>query len=172
MKQTQQAIMYQPRKNNQQQHKIIKSKWSITIKGFFGIRWIISKYWNNSGQMECFWSSGRCRESWQEFVKWVTIRIIEPDLNLSQPIKIPQDTKNSRYQKLVSSVVEKSDNEKLHVKSVLLSLQLQWTRCCNYIKLDLSWKISLPMPQPLLFSIFLCLGTTYDTLPSPSNLYR
>ena len=79
---------------------------------------------------------------------------------------------STRYQKLVSSVVEKSDNEKLHVKSVLLSLQLQWTRCCNYIKLDLSWKISLPMPQPLLFSIFLCLGTTYDTLPSPSNLYR
>ena len=46
---------------------------------------------------------------------------------------------------------------------------MQWTRWCDHIKLDLSWNNLLAMSPPLL-SFYL--GATYDTLPSPSNLYR
>ena len=70
----------------------------------------------------------------------------------------PKNTQD--YRKLISSVVEKSDDDKLHAKSVQLSLQGQWTRWCDYIKLDLSWKNLFAMPQSLLS---FCLGATYDT---------
>ena len=40
---------------------------------------------------------------------------------------------------------------------------------CNFVRFDLSWKTLLAMPQPL---ISFCIGATYDTLPSPSNLHR
>ena len=79
----------------------------------------------------------------------------------------PKNTQD--YWKLIFSVVEKSDDGKLHAKSVQLSLQGQRTRWCDYIKLDLSGKNFLAMLQPLLS---FCLGATYDTLPSTSNLYR
>ena len=39
----------------------------------------------------------------------------------------------------------------------------------NYVQNDLSWKTILAMPQSLLS---FCLGATFDTLPSPSNLKR
>ena len=57
-------------------------------------------------------------------------------------------------------MVEKSDDGKLHAKSVQLSLQWQWTRWCDYIKLDLSSKSLLAIPQPL---PSFCLGATCDT---------
>ena len=47
----------------------------------------------------------------------------------------PKNTQD--YGKLTSCVVEKSDYNKLHAKSVQLSLQGQWTRWCDYIKFDL-----------------------------------
>ena len=37
------------------------------------------------------------------------------------------------------------------------------------MRLDLSWKRMLAMPKSLLT---FCLGVTYDTLPSPSDLHR
>ena len=40
---------------------------------------------------------------------------------------------------------------------------------CNFLRLYLSWQTMLAMPKSLLS---FCLGTTYDTLPSPSNLHR
>ena len=79
----------------------------------------------------------------------------------------PKNTQH--YQKLISSVVEKSDDDKLYVKSLQLRLQGQWTRWCDYIKLDLSSKNLLTMPQPLLS---FRLGATYITISSPPNLYR
>ena len=48
----------------------------------------------------------------------------------------PKNTQD--YRKLLSSVVEKSEDDKLHAKLVQLSLQGQWTRWCDYIKLNLS----------------------------------
>ena len=79
----------------------------------------------------------------------------------------PKNTQD--YPKLMCSMIEKSDNHKLHAKFVQLSSHRQWIRCCEYIKPDLSSKNLLAMPQPLLSS---CFGATYYTLSSPSNLYR
>ena len=50
-----------------------------------------------------------------------------------------------------------------------MSVQGQWTKWCNYVRMDLSWKSLLSLPRPL---ISFCVGATYDTLPSPSNLHR
>ena len=78
--------------------------------------------------------------------------------------------KQSRdYRNLVSTVSNEFDQDHQLAQSVQLSLQGQWNRWCDYVKLDLSWKSLLAMPQSLLS---FCLGATYDTLPSPSNLSR
>ena len=50
-----------------------------------------------------------------------------------------------------------------------LKVQGQWTRWLNYIQQNFSWKSLLAMPVNL--SSF-CISSTYDTLPSPSNLKR
>ena len=57
----------------------------------------------------------------------------------------------------------------MHAKLVQLNLQGQWTRRCDYMTLDLSWNNLLAMSHHL--SSFY-LGATYNTRPSPSNLYR
>lgn len=54
-------------------------------------------------------------------------------------------------------------------RALQLQVQGQWTRWENYIKNDLSWKSILAM-SPHLLSF--CLASTYDVLPSPSNLKR
>ena len=51
-----------------------------------------------------------------------------------------------------------------------LQLQGQWTRWENYVKNDLSWN-SLLAAMPVNLLSF-CLASTYDVLPSPSNLKR
>ena len=73
------------------------------------------------------------------------------------------------YRKLISSLVNEEEEEKLVAKSVQLHLQGNWTKWCNYIKNDLSWKTLLAQPQCL---TSFCIGATFDTLPSPSNLHR
>ena len=73
------------------------------------------------------------------------------------------------YRKLLSTLVSEEDEASYQAKAVQLTLQGQWTRWCNFVKQDLSWKSLLGMPQNL---ISFCLGATYDTLPSPSNLHR
>ena len=77
--------------------------------------------------------------------------------------------RSHEYRKLVSSLVEEIDQNKVEAKAVQLSLQGQWTKWCNFVRFDLSWKSLLAMPQPL---VSFCIGATYDTLPSPSNLHR
>ena len=77
--------------------------------------------------------------------------------------------RSHQYRKLVSDVVEELDDNKRQAKAVQLSLQGQWTKWCNFVRFDLSWKTLLAMPQPL---ISFCVSATYDTLPSPSNLHR
>ena len=46
-------------------------------------------------------------------------------------------------------------------------MQGYWTKWCDFVKNELSWKSLLAMPSSL---ISFCLGATFDTLLSPSNL--
>ena len=73
------------------------------------------------------------------------------------------------YRKLISSMVDELDEEKQLAKAVQLGVQGQWTKWCSFVRLDLSWKTMLAIPQPLLT---FALASTYDTLPSPSRLHR
>ena len=57
----------------------------------------------------------------------------------------------------------------LHAKPAQQSLQGKFIKWCSFLRLDLAWKTILAMPKSLLS---FCLGATFDTLPSPSNLYR
>ena len=50
-----------------------------------------------------------------------------------------------------------------------LKVQGQWTRWLNYIQQNFSWKSLFAMPVNL---TSFCISSTYDTLPSPSNLKR
>ena len=71
------------------------------------------------------------------------------------------------YRRLISDLVGEVDENAYHAKSVQLHLQGYWTKWCDFVKNDLSWKTLLAMPSSL---ISFCLGATFDTLPSPSNL--
>ena len=74
-----------------------------------------------------------------------------------------------KYRKLVSVTSKEIDEGSNTRKALQLQLQGQWTRWENYVKNDLSWKSLLAMPANLLS---FCLASTYDVLPSPSNLKR
>ena len=54
-------------------------------------------------------------------------------------------------------------------KAVQLQVQGQWTRWRNYVQQDFSWASLMAMPANL---TSFCLASTYDTLPSPTNLKR
>ena len=73
------------------------------------------------------------------------------------------------YRRLISDLVGEVDENPYHAKSVQLHLQGYWTKWCDFVKNDCSWKTLLAMPSSL---ISFCLGATFDTLPSPSNLKR
>ena len=70
---------------------------------------------------------------------------------------------------LLSSIVQETDEQKLQGKAAQLSLQGQWIKWWNVLRLDLSWKTVIVMAKSFLS---FCLGATYYTLPSPSNLHR
>ena len=74
-----------------------------------------------------------------------------------------------KYRRLIWDLVGEVDENAYNAKSVQLHLQGYWTKWCNFVKNDLSWKTLLAMPSSLISS---CLGATFDTLPSPSNLKR
>ena len=86
-------------------------------------------------------------------------------------VSIPEvpPKRSHEYRKLVSSLVEETEENKVQAKAAQLSVQGQWTRWCNFVRMDLSWKSLLSLPRSL---ISFCIGATYDTLPSPSNLHR
>ncbi|XP_057310248.1 uncharacterized protein LOC130648228 [Hydractinia symbiolongicarpus] len=73
------------------------------------------------------------------------------------------------YRKLVSDVVQDNKEDIYYARAVQLHVQGNWTKWCSFIKFDLSWKNLLSLPQSL--SSF-CIGATYDTLPSPTNLAK
>ena len=66
-------------------------------------------------------------------------------------------------------MVSEVDENAYHAKFVQLHLQSYWTKWCDFVKNDPSWKTLLEMPSSL---ISFCLGATFYTLPSPSNLSR
>ena len=69
----------------------------------------------------------------------------------------------------MSDKVHELEEELYFTKAVQLRLQGNWTRWCNYIQNELSWK-HLLVTSPRLTSFVL--GATFDTLPSPTNLKR
>ena len=68
------------------------------------------------------------------------------------------------YCKLISTIVEESDQNSFEVRAVQLGLQGNWVKWCNYVRFDLSWKTHLALPPPRV-SFFI--NAKYDTLPSP-----
>ena len=79
------------------------------------------------------------------------------------------DQLQRRRSTMTTNYKEEIDEESNTRKALQLQLQGQWTRWENYVKNDLSWKSLLAMPANLLS---FCLASTYDVLPSPSNLKR
>ena len=90
-------------------------------------------------------------------------------LGLLKSSPIPNDKQSHEYRKLISVTSREIDEETNISKASQLQIQGQWTRWENYVKNDLSWRSILAMPPNLLH---FCLSSTYDVLPSPSNLKR
>ena len=82
---------------------------------------------------------------------------------------IPPAKSSHQYRKFISDTSKEIDEEGNMAKALQLQVQGQWTRWENYIKNDLSWKSVLAMPPNLLS---FCLASTYNVLPTPSNLKR
>ena len=82
---------------------------------------------------------------------------------------IPNDKHSHEYRKLISETSKEIDEESQLARALQLQVQCQWTRWDNYVKNDLSWTFVLDTPPNLLS---FCLASTYDVLPSPSNLKR
>ena len=90
-------------------------------------------------------------------------------LGLSKSSSTPKEKHSREYRKLVSTTSREIEEEANFCKALQLKVQGQWTRWENYVKNDLSWSSILAMPPNLLS---FCLSSTYDVLPSPSNLRR
>ena len=73
------------------------------------------------------------------------------------------------YRKLLSDISSQIDSEESFAKAAQLHLQGNWVRWCDYIKLDLSWKSLMSLPQPL---VSFCIQSAFNILPCPSNLFR
>ena len=73
------------------------------------------------------------------------------------------------YRKLVSTTSRQINEEEHSQKALQLTLQCHWMSWENYIKYNLSWSNILAMPPNLLS---FCIASTYNVLPSPSNLNR
>ena len=80
---------------------------------------------------------------------------------------VPKRKHSHEYRKLVSDTSKEISEDENMCKALQLQVQGQWTRWENYVKNDLSWNSILAMPPNLLS---FCLSSTYDVLPSPSNL--
>ena len=80
--------------------------------------------------------------------------------------KIPSNKSSRDYRTFISNHHKEIDDTYVISKAVQLKVQDRWL---NYIQQNFSWKSLLAMPVNL--SSF-CISSTYDTLPSPSNLKR
>ena len=82
--------------------------------------------------------------------------------------EIPEKS-SKEYRKAVSKMIRKEEDEDSLAKAVQMSIQGQWSRWQNYISNDLSWKVIWAMPPNL---VSFCIGSTYNTLATPSNQLR
>ena len=83
--------------------------------------------------------------------------------------KVPSHKSSRDYRTFISSHHKEIEDTYAISKAVQLKVQGQWTRWLNYIQQNFSWKSLLAMPVNL---TSFCISSTYDTLPSPSNLKR
>ena len=90
-------------------------------------------------------------------------------LGMSSHKTVPVEKHCHDYRKLISDTAKEIDADSEMCRAIQMQVQCQWTRWENYIKSDLTWKCILAMPPDLLS---FCLSSTFDVLPSPSNLKR
>ena len=90
-------------------------------------------------------------------------------LGYTTTFKVPKNKSSKDYRRYISNHYRTIDDTYSMSKAVQLQVQGQWTRWLNYIKQDFSWATLMAMP-PNLTSF--CLASTFDILPSPSNLKR
>ena len=90
-------------------------------------------------------------------------------LGYSPGPKIPSNKSTKLYHKFISSHYKNIDDIYSISKAVQLQVQGQWTQWINYIQNDFSWKSLLALPVNL---VSFCLASTFDVLPSPSNIRR
>ena len=90
-------------------------------------------------------------------------------LGYSPGPKIPYNKSSKLYHKFISSRYKNIDDIYSISKAVQLQVQGQWTQWVNYIQNDFSWKSLLALPLNL---VSFCLASTFDILPSPSNIRR
>ena len=83
--------------------------------------------------------------------------------------KVPNN-KSSKYYRRYNSAHHETINETYGFsKAVQLQVQGQWTRWMKYVQQDFSWASLMAMPANL---TSFCLASTYDTLPSRTNVKR
>ena len=82
---------------------------------------------------------------------------------------VPKNQSSKHYRRYISDNHKTTDDTHAFSKAVQLQVQGQWTRWINYVQQDFSWASLMTMPANL---ISFCLASTYDTLPSPTNLKR
>ena len=80
----------------------------------------------------------------------------------------PSDGSKEHRQEIIQAM-RAEQNEVYHAKAVSMGVQGAWTRWSNYVKRDMSWRHALLAKSSLLK---FCIGSTYDTLSTPSNLHR
>ena len=97
------------------------------------------------------------------------VQIGKGGFGLTKLPAIPSDKHCHAYRKLISVTSKEIDENANVCKALSLQVQGQWMRWENYVKNDLSWKSILALPPNLLA---FCISSTYDVLPSPSNLKR
>ena len=90
-------------------------------------------------------------------------------LGYSTTPKVPKNKSSKHYRRYISAHHETMDDTYGLSKAVQLQVQGQWTRWMNYVQQDFSWASLMAMPANL---TSFCLASTYDTLPSPTNLKR
>ena len=91
-------------------------------------------------------------------------------LGLHKSKLVPECKNSHEYRKLIADTYREIDEEEGFLsKSHQLQLQGQWARWENYVKHDLSWRTIIDMPPNILS---FCLASTFNVLPSPSNLKR
>ena len=73
------------------------------------------------------------------------------------------------YQRYISDHHKSTDDTYAVSKAVQLQVQSQSTRFMSHLQQDLSWAPLMAMPANL---TSFCLASTYNTLPSPTNLKR